>query len=148
MKTRPLPPVVYQALEAFLAALDGLEVKHSIQRPESYTMLAKSRDALLRELRRAQDGCSGGAGRIRQELLFKKNHPAPLVVVTAEYRPPPTTEEMIARAHAHEHVHLVGDWITSAVAAFQESADFVMAERFAEEALRMIARARGRAHDD
>jgi hypothetical protein len=143
VKGRPLPAVVCEALEAFRAALDCLEVEHSIQPPGSYTILAKSRDVLLRELRRAQDACSGGAGLIRTELLFKKNYDAPLVLVTAEYRPPPTTEEMIERAHAYEHVRTMGDWITSAVAGLQEPADFAMVERFAEEALKMSARPGG-----
>src|SRR4051794_24046096 len=98
---RPLPTVVCQALEAFRAALDGLGVKHEVQLPESYTILAKSRDVLLRHLRRAQEACAGHVSGIRHELLFKRNHPVPLVVVTAEYRPPPTTDEMIERAHAY-----------------------------------------------
>lgn len=141
MKVRPLPPVVCQALEAFRAALDGLGVEHNIQTPGTYTMLAKSRDVLLRELRRAREACSGGVDRIRAELLFRKNHSAPLVLVTAEYKPPPTTEEMIERAHAHEQVRAMGEWIASAVASFQEPADFAMAERFAAEALKMSGRA-------
>jgi hypothetical protein len=145
MKARPLPTVICQALEAFRAALDGLRVKHDIQPPESYTTLVKSREVLLRELRRAQDACSGSASHIRMELLFKKNHPEPLVLVTAEYQAPPTTDEKIERAHALEHVHAMGDWVTSALGGFEEPADLAMGERFAEEALRMSARANGQA---
>jgi hypothetical protein len=119
-----------------------LGVKHALQPPTSYSALAKSRDVLLRDLRRAQVSCTGNASLIKQELLFRKNHEAPLALVTASYRPPPTTDEMIQRAHAFEHLRSTGDWIATAVAALQEPADFAMAERFAEEALTMIARGR------
>jgi hypothetical protein len=135
-----LPAVICQALDAFRAALDGLGVKHSIQPAGSYTTLTKSRDVLLRELRRAQDACGRGAHDIRHDLLLKKHRAAPLaplVVVTAEYRPPPTIEQTIARAHAHENVRAMGEWITSAVLSHEDLADVAMGERFAEEALRM-----------
>lgn len=133
----PLPAVVCQAIDAFRAALDGLGVKHAIQPSGSYTVLAKSRGPLLRELRRAQGACSGSASLIRTDLRFRKNDPTPLVLVTPGYTPPLTTDEMIGRAHAFEHLHAMADWVTSAVAGLEEPADPAMAERFAEEAVRM-----------
>jgi hypothetical protein len=106
----------------------------------------KSRDVLVRELRRAQERCSDEVSSIRSDLLARRS---PGISRTAkgmdlDHNVLPNVESMIGRAHDHERVCAIGEWVLASLCGLEDTQDLAMGERFAEEALRMARASQGK----